>query len=105
MRTTYYRVTQLTESIFRDTGNKSDISETNPKGIGKQSVPVSDESPKDNNTIDNNKEDSNESTPPLSEMEIFKEVLRYLTEKSGNYTVNYWLSEAGNKPAFLNEKK
>ena len=62
MRATYYRVTKLTDSLFSgNIGNKSDISENNPiatdenpKPIGKQSENISDESPKDNITIDTN---------------------------------------------------
>ena len=67
LRTTYYRTTVLTESLFsnigkksdiseinpKHIGNKSDTSENNPKYIGKKSVRVSDENPKDNNTINN----------------------------------------------------
>lgn len=52
LRATYYRITLLTESIFSSNGLKSVVSENNPIGIGFKSERVSDESPKDNSTID-----------------------------------------------------
>lgn len=79
LRATYYRTTELTESLFSDIGNKSDISDKNPNGIGNSSDRVSDENPKDNNTKDNNTKDNRAKTKFVAP--TLEEVLNYCQEK------------------------